>query len=345
MRLNLKHIHRVRRRLADGSFREHFYHRLTRKPITGEPGSKEFLDSYRQAAAPEVRATRQLRDLVVHYQASPEFRGLAPATRRDYQRYLDRLVQHFGDMPIKALNDRRIRGDFLAWRDDLAKTSARGADMQIVVTQALLSWTHNRGLIEHNHLAKPGRVYKGNRAEMIWRDEDIDAFMQVAPAELQHAMVLALETGQRQGDLLRLSWSAYDGRSIALRQQKTGRPVSFPVTARLKRMLDSMPRRATTVLTTSRGSPWKADHFRHSWAEACQAAGINGLHFHDLRGTAITRLSEAGCTPQEIATISGHSLQSIAAILDVYSARTPSLATTAVQKLEAATSKRRRHGE
>ena len=342
MRIQLKHIHRVRRRLADGSYRDHYYHRHTRKPITGVPGSKEFLESFAQAAAPQAKATRQLQDLVIQYQASQEFRGLASATRRDYQRYLDRIVQQFGDMPIKALNDRRIRGDFLSWRDELAKTNARAADMQISVAQALLAWAHNRGLIEHNHLARPGRVYKANRAERIWRDEDVEAFLRVAPKEIQHAMVLALETGQRQGDLLRLSWTAFDGHTITLRQQKTGRPVSFPVTQHLRKMLDSMPRRATTILTTARGRPWKPDHFRHEWSEACRAAGITGLHFHDLRGTAITRLSEAGCTPQEIATISGHSLQSISTILDVYSARTSGLASSAIAKLENATKKRKK---
>ena len=35
------------------------------------------------------------------------------------------------------------------------------------------------------------------------------------------------------------------------------------------------------------------------------------LHFHDLRGTAVTLLSEAGCTPQQIATITGHSLKTV----------------------------------
>jgi hypothetical protein len=35
-------------------------------------------------------------------------------------------------------------------------------------------------------------------------------------------LLLALWTGQRQGDLLRLPWSAYDGEHVRLRQSKTG---------------------------------------------------------------------------------------------------------------------------
>lgn len=58
------------------------------------------------------------------------------------------------------------------------------------------------------------------------------------------------------------------------------------------------------------------------------------LTFHDLRGTAVTRLSEAERTPQEIATITGHSLRDVGVILDKYSARTDKLAIAAIAKLE-----------
>ena len=67
-----------------------------------------------------------------------------------------------------------------------------------------------------------------------------------------------------------------------------------------------------------------------------RVAGIDGLTFHDLRGTAVTRLSEAGCTPQEIATITGHSLRDVAAILDRYLGRTEKIAQGAIAKLERA---------
>ena len=58
------------------------------------------------------------------------------------------------------------------------------------------------------------------------------------------------------------------------------------------------------------------------------------LHFHDLRGTAITLLSEARCTPQQIATITGHSLKTVHRILERYLARTRSLAEQAIFNFE-----------
>ena len=58
------------------------------------------------------------------------------------------------------------------------------------------------------------------------------------------------------------------------------------------------------------------------------------LHFHDLRGTAVTLLSEAGCTPQQIATITGHSLKTVHRILERYLARTRGLAEQAIFNFE-----------
>lgn len=65
------------------------------------------------------------------------------------------------------------------------------------------------------------------------------------------------------------------------------------------------------------------------------AAGIDDLTFHDLRGTAVTRLAIAGCTIPEIATITGHSLRDVGTILDRhYLHRDDELARAAIEKLE-----------
>ena len=73
--------------------------------------------------------------------------------------------------------------------------------------------------------------------------------------ELQRAMILAMHTGQRYGDLIRLRWSDYDGASIALRQRKTLQPVRIACTATLRQMLDTAPRSGPFILTRPDGRP------------------------------------------------------------------------------------------
>lgn len=86
-------------------------------------------------------------------------------------------------------------------------------------------WGYNRGHLIHNPIATLERAYGNSRAELIWLPNHVAAFKAVANAEMQLSLLLALHTGQRQGDLLRLPWSAYDGEAISLRQGKGGRKV------------------------------------------------------------------------------------------------------------------------
>ena len=121
------------------------------------------------------------------------------------------------------------------------------------------------------------------------------------------ALDLALFTSQRQGDLLRLSWSSYDGQRITFRQGKRKQKIDMSVTTRLKAVLDAAfkLKRAMTILETAIGIPWTKSHFNNHWRPAILAAGLDGLHFYDIRGTNCTALAEAGATASEIAAMLG----------------------------------------
>ena len=180
----------------------------------------------------------------------------------------------------------------MAWRDQLALSAGRRqADYAWTVLARVLSWSLNRGLIAANPCERGGRLYRGSRADKIWTAEDEAAFLERAPAHLHLPLMLALWTGQRQGDLLRLPWSAYDGTHIKLRQSKTGTRVVVKVGSPLKAALDAAVKRSTIMLTNSDNKPWTSDGFRASWGKACKAAGVVGVTFNDLRGTAVTRLA------------------------------------------------------
>jgi integrase len=88
----------------------------------------------------------------------------------------------------------------------------------------------------------------------------------------------------------------------------------------------------------SDGKPWSPDGFRASFRKAQKRAGVVGVTFHALRGTAVTRLTLAGCTEAGVATITGHSLRYVHSILDAhYLHRDPQLAEDAIRKLEGRT--------
>ncbi|WP_218128354.1 tyrosine-type recombinase/integrase [Rhodospira trueperi] len=134
--------------------------------------------------------------------------------------------------------------------------------------------------------------------------------------------------------MLRLPWSAYDGARIRLKQNKTGARVSIPATDTLKIALDTAPRRSPLILTNTKGVPWTAAGFSASWRKLCARAGIEGLTFNDLRGTAVTRLARAGCDHAEISAITGHKMGDVGRVLDHhYVSRNALLADEAIARL------------
>jgi integrase len=339
MRIRLKGINSKKRRLASGAFKTYYWLGKGGPPLPGEPGSPEFMDAYNKAVARKSAAPRdKLLSVLQAYQQSDEFRGLAPRTSSDYIGKIKLIEKAFGDFPLSALTDHRARGEFKKWREKLAIGSRRQADYAWTVLALVLAWGLDRGLVAANPSARGGRLYRGSRAENIWTEADEAAFLRYAPAHMHLPLQLALWTGQRQGDLLKLLWSAYDGTHIRLRQSKGGARVVIRVGAPLKALLSATPKRAMTILTTLEGKPWTPDGFRASWGKACKIAGVEGVTFHDLRGTAVTRLALAGATEAEIATITGHSMRGVRAIIDThYLARDPALGESAILKLEGRT--------
>lgn len=333
----LKGINVTTKRLADGSTRLYYYHRATGRRLPDDVRSPDFLAAYVAAEKP-LRDGGTLAGLIRAHCASPEYLNRAQSSR-DIAKYLFRVIEdEYGDMTLGAINARKqARSEFLKWRDSLIpERGARAADNILAHLQAVLTWALDRGDIDEHPLESFKRAYRADRSDLIWLPEHIEAFNAKASEQLQRALLLALETGQRQGDLLRLTWNNYKNNQITLRQGKTRKRVEIPCTSRLSEMLSGMDRKKTTLILTMRdGEPWKPRYFKHCWRETSNAAGLADLNFHDLRGTAITRLAEAGCTTAQIASITGHNIDSVERMLEVYLSRTGSLARSAIATLEA----------
>jgi len=109
------------------------------------------------------------------------------------------------------------------------------------------------------------------------------------------------------------------------------------VSRALKAALDEEARtkKAVTILTTTKWTTWTSHGFSATWRKTLAKAGVTGLTFHDLRGTAVTRLALAGCSEAEVATFTGHSLRDVAAILDAqFLSRDSRMAVSALGKWE-----------
>lgn len=298
-----------RKKLASGEVVRYGY--LGRGPgmqALGREGSPDFHETLAQL----MRRTPnegKVAFLIWRYKSSPEFEKLRPLTKRDYRRQLDKIQAKFGKLGLAVFDLPQISNEFYAWRDDMAKASPRQADYAISVLGAMLSWGVKRGMLHHNRATGIEGVYKGDRTRKVWTPVQEAALLKVCRESLSAVVIVALETGLSQEDLIALPKSAVQGNVIVTRRLKNGVPVAIPISDALRGVLAAMKASdSTMLLTTAHGLPWgaKGNGVRSAFREACDKARITGLTFHDMRGTFITRRRSMGWTAEETALCSGH---------------------------------------
>lgn len=348
MKVNLVGIHRVNKKLASGRTETYYYAWRGGPRMVSEPETLDFTAEFVRLTRDREDAPFQgcLAEIVRAYLKSPAYLGLKDSTKEGYDIAIKNIEGMFFDMPAVKISAPGSRLMFLQWRDEIAETHPRKADLFMSVLQRIMWFALDREMITRHPLEKVEKVNDGTRRDLIWTDDEIALFKngrksedgktwEIKPASepLVRAMMLGLWTGQRQGDLLKLTWKAYDGHSISLRQSKTGAHVRVKVSKELKECLDNVKRgNSVTILTNGQGQPW-ATGFKSSWRKAVERAKIEDRTFHDLRGTFVTLAYRNGASIKEIAEVSGHSEKDAESIIRKHYL----VSSAAVEKIEART--------
>jgi integrase len=288
---------------------------------------------------PTAPAGDTMRGLLRAFEASPEFAAKASATQTQYLIYLKPWLR-VADTPPREVTRREILGA----RDVISRTRGIGAATAFGrITALLFAWALDRGWVDFNPAARLKALPRGELP--AWDERHITQAMAALPEHLRRVAVLALHTGQRRGDLCAMTWAAYDGATIRLRQSKTGAALVIPAHPNLQAELERWKadgRDAVQILLNARGEPWKPQHLSHMMDEALEKIGLPGrLNVHGLRKAAARRLAEAGCTIHEIAAITGH--QTLAMVQHyTASANQEKLAGAAIAKLQRPTNRQKR---
>lgn len=121
------------------------------------------------------------------------------------------------------------------------------------------------------------------------------------------AFGLLLFTGQRRSDIIGMSWRDIEDGLIRVIQAKTGNKVWVPIHPRLREILAATTKDHLSILTTGWGRPFTAAGFGGWMADKIGEAGLpDECVTHGLRKAAARRLAEAGCSANQIASITGH---------------------------------------
>ena len=130
-------------------------------------------------------------------------------------------------------------------------------------------------------------------------------FSQLAKASQQDlllAVILALETGMRLGEIASLRWTSinFEHASLLLKDTKNGSNRHVILSKRALQCLENHPAKNDRVFSLTRSG------IQQAFRKAARQAGITDLRFHDLRHEAISSLFEKGLTLPEVQSMSGH---------------------------------------
>ena len=302
----------VKRVVSKG--RVYYYHRKSGLRLPGVPGTTIFADALKAAENGAVMADGipgTLGGIIAAYRAAPEFTGLQERTRADYQKVFDYL-KPLGVLPIGEVD----RAYLYEVRDKAFKRRKRRfANYVTQVLSRVFNWAKRRNMADDNPAADVEPIKRPKDAPIVnraWTDDELATVLAAAPLELRVAIALGAYLGFRVGDMLRLTWSAYDGLAFQIRQHKTGEELWVPVHRHLKTILDAHKerRRSPVIVIGAKGKPFTVSGFQTRFFGMLrrlrkEGKVAKGLSFHGLRHTVGRKLGEAGCAARTIADMLG----------------------------------------
>lgn len=196
-----------------------------------------------------------------------------------------------------------------AYRDIRAKqvkpgTIARELGLlHTIIEVARLDWGVS---IPHNVIAQVRRLPVRNARDRRLRPGELErlneALKDTRNRFISPAILFAIQTALRRGELLNLTWSNIniEKRLAHIPETKTGYSRTIPLTGEAIAILKELP------TTEKRVFPITAMSLRLAWNRVRRRANMSDLRFHDLRHEAISRFAELGLSMVELAIISGH---------------------------------------
>lgn len=296
---------------ADRHGKERYYYRRgDRRIALPPPGAPDFMEKYNAAAAAIVKeAAPKLRGdagtfsrLIAEFEQSTDYKRLKPSTAANYSRIFDKFAAVHGHRRVDQMKRQHVDMIIASMAD-----RPGAATVFLKRLKRLMVFAICRGWITSDPTYRM-KAYKGGEIH-TWTEAQITQFEEHWPigSKQRLAFALHLYTGQRRSDVHRMTWADYDGEGILVTQQKTGAKLDLPVHTELKSILDSASRSGETILLTEYGRSFTVAGYGAWINSAIRAAGLpTECVAHGLRKAAARRMAEAGCTPHEVAAITGH---------------------------------------
>jgi integrase len=205
-----------------------------------------------------------------------------------------------------------LRGaDFAAYRDErvAAGKSSNTIRLELAIISHLFTIARKEWGMES--LGNPVQMIRMPKpsASRDRRLEDgeigrlLEAATQTKSREIGPIIEFALETAARRREIAAMRWEHVNlkKRTWHIPETKNSTPRTVPLSSKALEVLRRLPHKIN-------GRVWgvEKDSITQAFGRVCQQVEVEGLHFHDLRHEATSRLFEKGLNIMEVASITGH---------------------------------------
>lgn len=226
---------------------------------------------------------------------------------------LDNLERITGELANKSIHDFKPN-DIVRWRNRrVQEVKSSTALREFAMFSAIFTYAQKElFLIENNVWNTVVKPEKGKgRSQRISLEDQEKIFKrskwdnETAPFYSQHyvgwALLFALETAMRQGEILAMRRKDLRDGFIHLPITKNGETRDVPLSKEAKRLLSLL------LVENDILVPVKVKTFKRTWIRMRDEAGLSHINFHDTRHEAITRMVRNRKLPVEVlAKITGH---------------------------------------
>jgi len=277
--------------------------------------------------------------LITQYEQSEYFAQLRDKTKRSYtqlSKYVIKWSREKNNPQVAGLTPQKIL-EFLARFE--SRKSLR--DHVATYLAIVLEYGRRTGVIADNPARRLGlkRARRLKPIRVVNIEQLLTIVAKAREMNLPHVAIgtlLHFDLGQRQGDILTLQKPRdYRDGVFHFQQSKTDQEVTIrPFLRETRAALDSLP--ATQMMLVSiNSSAVDSKKYVYDFRQVAKACGFHDLWEMELRHSCVIYMEQAGLTPGEIATRTGHKLSSVIMILENYRYRDPVVASQGAIKLEA----------
>ncbi len=201
------------------------------------------------------------------------------------------------------------------------RRNQEAAEASINAELSIISRAYHLGMREDPPLVKRiphiPRLGLDNARQGFVDPEAYERLIEFVPARLKAIFVCAYHVGTRVGELRQVRLDQVDLDAMVIRlekaQTKGKRARTLPIYGDMERwirqQIENAPKGCQWLFYGNRGG--RIENNLTGWREACIAAGMPDLLFHDLRRSAVRNMKRAGISDKTAMDISGHKTRAI----------------------------------